>query len=132
MKSKYLVFSLLLIGFSLSSCRFTIEESDYVGHYEGTYRLGNFFPSEGNAVLDITSAGNNKCNIMFWSAGSDSIFYYNWNVKRVSGGIYGANANFYPNGNSSSNGYVVKAIHYASLYLNDASVYLYFTGYRTN
>ena len=85
--------SLLLCLVSLlSSCRFTLEESDYIGHYEGTYRLANFTPYEGTAVLDITSAGNNKCNLMFCPTGLDSVFFYNWEVDRYSGGLYGPSA----------------------------------------
>jgi hypothetical protein len=124
-------FTILACSVLLTGCRFSFEESDYVGHYEGTYRLASFNPSEGNAVLDITSAGNNKCNIMFCAEGQDSIFYYNYVVGRYSEGMYGVAAYIHPPGSTTNEAYVSKYDQHVVFYLNDP-VNVNFSGDRIN
>ena len=134
MKIKYLIYSLFLIVFTLSGCRFTFEESDYVGHYEGTYRLANFTPNEGDAVLDIISNGNNKFDIMFWTQTTDSVFFYNWLVDRYSGGMYGPSARIHKPGTSVydyNEIFVSKVNHHATLYFTDV-IEVDFSGDRVN
>lgn len=126
MKSTYLFFGFLMMTIALSSCRFTLEESDYVGHYEGTYRLANFIPYEGTAILDIIPVGNSKYDIMFFANGwTDSVYYYNWEVDRYSGGLYGPSARIHQPGTdiySYNEIFVSKVDQHATLYFTASGI----------
>ncbi len=121
MRSKHLILGFLILAFTFSSCRFTLDESDYVGHYEGTYRLANFVPYEGTAIMDIIPVGNDRYDIMFCANGwTDSAYYYNWEVDRYSGGLYGPYAWIHSPGAGQygySEVYVSKVDHRATVYL---------------
>lgn len=64
----------------LTSCRYSIEESDYVGHYEGTYYDANFLPNEGTSIVDIVAVNDKKVDAVINLVGVDTIYLYGWNV----------------------------------------------------
>lgn len=84
--------SLLLIGcglFLLCSCKFSISPDQYTGTWTGSYRLSNWIPSEGDATVVLTEAGDMKVNILFTCI-HDTIYVPNCTMRRYSGGLYGS------------------------------------------